>query len=178
MTRELPWRLLLVLLVCCGAAAAREATSEPPVEETRGAMILSTVEGVVREIRELPAEGEVTVLAARLDDGDSDRLVLLAPRSVLDEAGFELQVGDRLRARVFSEAGVDRVYSQKIMNLSRRRLLRLRTLRHEPLWDVSGRWQSRADQAAPKRQRVRRRPPVKRHRPPQRRPPPRPSPPG
>ena len=67
-------------------------------------------------------------------------VVVLGPADSLQDVGFEVSEGDRLRARVFvREDGP--AYAQKVMNLTRRTMLQLRTLRQVPLWNASGRWE-------------------------------------
>src|SRR6185295_11068013 len=67
--------------------------------------------------------------------------VLVAPAEVLADIGFSVAVGDQVRARVFLEPVSRLAYAQKLLNESRDLMVRLRTLRHEPLWDAAGKWQ-------------------------------------
>jgi hypothetical protein len=101
------------------------------------------VEGQVISVAEKPGEGALTIvsvqLAAPSDDSRSWEL-LLAPRSALADIGFEIEVGDRLKARIFPTAEGP-VKVQKVLNLTRRKMVRLRTLFQIPLWDGSGTWQ-------------------------------------
>lgn len=101
------------------------------------------VEGRVLAMAETPGEGELAIVTVRLsapaDDARSWEL-LLAPRAALAEIGFEVQVGDRLKARIFpTTEGPAKVH--KVLNLTRRKMVRMRTLSRIPLWDGSGAWQ-------------------------------------
>lgn len=104
---------------------------------------LMTVEGVVFAVETVSAEGGGNITAVRLvlERPESREIdVLLAPANALSQTGFEIEAGDRLRARVFL-TGEDALEAHKVMNLSRGMMIRLRTLRRVPLWDGSGRWQ-------------------------------------
>jgi len=100
------------------------------------------VQGTVIAVGLQPGEGALELVTARLaiDGGDGQELeLLLAPKAVLDEIGFVVETGDRMKARVFvSESGASKVH--KARNLSRRSMVRLRTLREIPLWDGAGSW--------------------------------------
>jgi hypothetical protein len=113
--------------------------------ETAERSSLSTVEGVVEAVETRWTDTDEEVLSARLrvDSPDEAMLdVLLAPWSALSETGFEIEPGDRLRARIFlSDSDDQPVEAHKVMNLSRGTMVRLRTLRRVPLWDGEGRWQ-------------------------------------
>lgn len=124
---------LAVLLA--GASLAAEG------EGGRRSCSLRVIEGSVVAVGEQSAEGGISVVTADLVvDGVTHRL-LLAPRTTLDEIGVTVEVGDDVRARVF-EAGESADYPvRKILNITRGTMIRLRTLRLEPLWDGSGRWQ-------------------------------------
>lgn len=104
---------------------------------------LVMVEGSVVSVAEKPGEGELSIVAVKLASrsGDAETLeLLLAPQPALDEIGFEVQVGDRLKARIFpSQEGPARVH--KVLNLTRHTMVRVRTLSQIPLWDGSGAWQ-------------------------------------
>jgi len=103
---------------------------------------LRTVQGTVLDVGSQPGEGALQLVTARLalDGGQGQELeLLLAPSAVLDEIGFAVEPGDRIKARVFAaESGPSKVH--KARNLSRRSMTRLRTLRQTPLWDGSGHW--------------------------------------
>jgi len=98
------------------------------------------IDGEVTAVYEHPAEGGLAVIGASVLCGDETHQILLAPRTALDEIGFGIQPGDRIRARLFSseDDGSSRV--QKILNRTRGEMVRLRTLRRDPLWDGAGHW--------------------------------------
>lgn len=133
-------RILLSGAVCLavlasGVSGAAESTA------------LRMVEGEVLEIGESQAEGGMTVLTVKIRDEQgqrpSDLLIALGPEESLQTVGFELEPGDRLRARVFpAESGP--ALAQKVMNLSRRTMLRLRSLHAVPLWSGGGGWEGGA----------------------------------
>lgn len=104
---------------------------------------LRTIEGRVLGLREHRGESELVVVTATLvtEGTESEGLqVLLAPASALAEAGFEVAEGDLLRLRIFVSAeGPAR--AQKVRNLSRQTMIRLRTLHQVPAWDAAGHWQ-------------------------------------
>jgi hypothetical protein len=127
--------------VLVAALAAQLVGADPPTEEARTDVKLTTVEGEVLEIRELPGEGDVSLVAVALRrDGEQEPLtVLLAPRPALEEIGFVVEVGDRLKVRIFADDGSP-ARAQRVLNASRGSLARLRTLRHTPLWSASGSW--------------------------------------
>ena len=125
--------LFMILAALVGSAATAAGDSSA----------LAMIEGTVLEVGALPGEGGLELVTARLstrqaDTGEVD--LLLAPQSVLDETGFSVQSGDRLKARVFiADEGPAMVH--KVRNVSRGSMLRLRTLRQIPLWDSTGMWQ-------------------------------------
>lgn len=123
--------LLLGVVVCGGAGAAG------------GHSALRIVEGTILEVGSLPGEGELELVTVRLASAQSDSgelELLLAPRSALEESGFTVAAGDRLKARIFAtDDGPAMVH--KVRNLSQGSMVRLRTLRQIPLWDGAGRWQ-------------------------------------
>lgn len=131
-----PWKrlgLFLLLAALLGSAAAAAGDHSA----------LAVVEGTVLEIGTLPGEGGLELVTVRIssqqsDSGELD--LLLAPKSVLEETGFSVQSGDRLKARVFTaDEGPARVH--KVRNMSQGSMVRLRTLRKIPLWDGAGMWQ-------------------------------------
>jgi len=104
---------------------------------------LVTVEGIVDAVETRFADqGEgITSVRLRVDEPDARDLdILLAPESALRETGFEIEAGDRLRARIFLSDDPE-VEAHKVMNLSRGMMVRLRTVRRVPLWDSDGQWQ-------------------------------------
>jgi len=125
---------------------------------------LETLRGKVVGIGEETGEGELAAVTVRLETVDGEQEVLLGPEAVLEATGFGVEVGDELQARVFVDEGTRVAYAQKVMNRSRKLVIRLRSLRRDPLWDTAGRWQGapaqvRPDAAEPQRPatRVRRR---------------------
>jgi hypothetical protein len=113
----------------------------PTGDRTGEATVLRTLEGKVAEVRETAGEGKLPVVTLTLETRDGEFQVLVAPAEALSDIGFSVGVGDQVRARVFL-APVSRVaYAQKLLNQSRDLMVRLRTLRHEPLWDAAGKWQ-------------------------------------
>lgn len=106
-------------------------------------MSLAVVEGTVLEVGSQPGEGGIELVTVRISTQRPEPHeieLLLAPQSVLEETGFTVQKGDRLKARVFiAEEGPASVH--KVRNLSQNSMVRLRTLRQIPLWDGAGMWQ-------------------------------------
>lgn len=103
---------------------------------------MRVVEGEVIAIGQQVAEGDLEVLQARLHstrDGGSISL-LIAPTTVCDQIEFTIEPGDHIRARVFMD-DTRSFRVQNIHNLTRGTMVRLRTLREIPLWDVNGSWQ-------------------------------------
>jgi hypothetical protein len=128
--------LAALLPLALGFATARAG-------EHHGRTLLLTVEGVVDavETTSVGAGEPLTSVRLLVDDPEPRQLeVLLAPGSALHETGFEVEAGDRLRARIFLSDS-DTVEAHKVRNLSRGTMVRLRTLRQVPLWDTAGRWQ-------------------------------------
>jgi len=123
--------LLLTAATCSGVATAGGHSS------------LAVVEGTVLEVGKQPGEGGLELVTVRLsaERPDPHELeLLLAPQSVLEDTGFTVQQGDRLKARIFTtDEGPAAVH--KVLNLSQNSMVRLRTLRRIPLWDGSGMWQ-------------------------------------
>ncbi len=142
--------LAAVLWMALAGSAAGAVAQEPAARPTAS---LDTLEGTVTALIELPGESDLAVLAVDLDlgDGQAPRRVLLAPRETLEEIGFEVEVGDRLRVRVFAEAESP-ARAQRVLNASRGALVRLRTLRHVPLWSSTGSWQGGDPRGGPHRQ--------------------------
>lgn len=98
------------------------------------------VDGQVTEVYERPAEGGLVVLGASLLCGDETREILLAPRGALLASGFRIEPGDQVRVRLFASEEDDSLRVQKILNRTRGDMVRLRTLRMDPLWDATGDW--------------------------------------
>jgi len=103
-------------------------------------LTVRVIDGEVTTVYERPAEGGLAVIGASILCGDETREILLAPPAALDAIGFGIEPGDRIRARLFpeEEGGASRV--QKILNRTRGEMVRLRTLRRDPLWDGAGHW--------------------------------------
>ena len=164
--------------VLAAAVAALAALLAAPPAAAAG-RALRDLEGAVVEIGSGTAEADLAVVTVTLDVGEAEPLaVALAPASVLDATGFEVEVGDRLRARVFVDdagagapgaalAAPPALTAQKVLNLSRDLLLRLRTFNRQPVWDAEGRWEGsaaavgEAGRGRPTRP-TRRRPPARR----------------
>ena len=104
---------------------------------------MKTIEGRVVAVERSQGEGDVEVILARIqtaDGGDTSTPILLAPESVCDQIGFEIEEGARLRARVFvTPDGPAPV--QKVQNFTRGTMIRMRTLHTTPLWSGNGTWQ-------------------------------------
>ena len=130
------WKRLVLFLLLAPVLGGAAST-------TGGHSALALVEGTVLEIGTLPGEGGLELLTVRIStqQPDSSEIdLLLAPQSALEETGFSVQPGDRLKARVFTtDEGPAMVH--KIRNMSQGSMVRLRTLRRIPLWDGAGMWQ-------------------------------------
>ena len=103
-----------------------------------------TVEGEIVAVGERVGEGDLPVLSIDLapDGAPDDRLtVLLGPADACEDIGLEVEAGDRVRVRVLVGDGGNLVKAQRILNLSRSVMVRLRTMHDVPLWDAGGAWQ-------------------------------------
>ncbi|MDQ7007934.1 MAG: hypothetical protein Q9Q40_11945 [Acidobacteriota bacterium] len=132
MIRASRWLLAgLVLLTAVGGVQARR---------NKG---MRKVQGTVVAVHTAAAEGGIEVLVATLElRGGGEKLdVLLAPPALLEQAGFTVETGDVLRARVFSGAEAEAVRAQKVMVINRGTMMVLRTLHDAPLWSSGGMWQ-------------------------------------
>lgn len=111
--------------------------------DARDSVPMRTIEGRVLSVDRYQGEGGVEVVLAKLDvpGGPKDGTqILLAPKSVCDQIGFQVEEGDRLRARVFvASDGPSRV--QKVQNFTQGTMVRMRTLHSTPLWSAAGAWQ-------------------------------------
>ena len=105
------------------------------------ASVLRTLEGKVTEVGEIAGEGQLPVVTLNLQTREGSFQVVVAPPAVLADIGFSVAVGDQVRARVFFDPARHQAYAQKLLNQSQDLMVRLRTLRHEPLWDAAGNWQ-------------------------------------
>lgn len=137
MTWRRRWFVALVPVL-----AAQLATAQPSAEGENIDVKLTTIEGEVLGIAELPGESDLPLVVVALGrEGETEPLeLLLAPKGVLEEIGFEVEVGDRLKVRIFAD-GRSPAHAQRVMNVTRDTLVRLRTLRHTPLWSGTGAWQ-------------------------------------
>lgn len=165
-----PASTLAVVAAAPAAAPAGAPQAEPP------AGALRTVEGRVTAVGEAPGEGDLPLLTLRLETAAGPLQVLVAPTLALADAGFQVAVGDEVRARVFLGPAGGAAQAQKILNRTQALMVHLRTLRQEPLWDAAGRWQGEAvgnagDAGASAGRRPQRRQPTRRRAAPQ---PPRP----
>jgi hypothetical protein len=107
---------------------------------------LATVEGIIDGVETVPGEGGGEILAVniRTEDPEPRELkILLAPERALEEIGFTVAEGDRLRARIFL-SGEDPAPAQRVMNMTRGTIVRLRTLTRIPVWNSAGQWQGGA----------------------------------
>lgn len=103
-----------------------------------------TVEGEVVAVGERMGEGDLPVLSVDLapDGAPDDTLtVLLGPADACKEIGLEVEAGDRVRVRILVDDSGEPVKAQRILNLSRSVMVRLRTMHDVPLWDAGGAWQ-------------------------------------
>lgn len=101
---------------------------------------LRTLEGVVVALGEAEGEGGLAVVTARLAiEGSEESIVQLAPAGVLEEIGFPVEPGDRLRLRTFVLPD-GTVRAERSLNLTRGAMTRLRSLHRVPLWEASGAW--------------------------------------
>ncbi len=140
--RRLLWALTLL--------PALIAVASQPTDAKPRKLALKTVEGVVASIDEHKGEGDLETLAVELTLSESQetRVVLLAPPESCREIGFEIEVGDRIRARIFVDAEGP-AKAHKALNLTRGTMVRFRTLRSVPLWTASGAWQGGPRQTQP-----------------------------
>ncbi len=134
-------QLLLLVAILPLATSASAQISEEKKDALRSA--LTTVEGTVISIKgqEEAQDSPAAPVRIRLDIADQPEVdILLAPQQALAQAGFHVEAGDLLRARVFvSEDGPVQVH--KVFNVTRNTELRIRTLMRIPLWDSDGNWQ-------------------------------------
>jgi hypothetical protein len=108
----------------------------------RSSYPMRSLEGEVLAVEYHAGEGDLPLVQAQLQATNSREPVqiLLAPQEVCEQIGLQIAPGDRIRTRVFVEDTASyRV--QKIQNISRGTMVRLRTLHEIPLWDSAGRWQ-------------------------------------
>ena len=113
-----------------------------PFPARSGSLPMRNIEGEVLSVSHHAGEGSLELLQADLRTTGDDKAVqlLLAPQGVCDEIGFQIVPGDRVRARIFvDDSSSYRV--QKIQNVSRGTMVRLRTLHQTPLWNSVGTWE-------------------------------------
>ena len=111
--------------------------------ESRG-FRFSTLEGEVRAVGEVRDEGELELLSVDLaieSQPGEEVKILLGPVDACREIGLVVEEGDRLRARVFLAEEGEPLKAQKVLNLSRSIMVRLRTMHDVPLWSSAGTWQ-------------------------------------
>lgn len=131
-------RASIAIFLLAGLGAASTHAADAPQPETAQ---LAIHEGLVVAIGEAEAEGSLQVVSVTLEEASGSATVLLAPATALDEAGFEVAPGDRLKVRVFVAGDGAPLRAHKVFNQTRNTMLRLRTLGDVPLWDEAGRWQ-------------------------------------
>lgn len=125
-----------IVATLAAAIAIGASLSTPVPAGARGVASFTVFEGTVVTVGGTEAEGGFEVVAVRLDVEGDVHEVLLGPADVLAGEGFVIDRGDRLRVRVFvdeDEADGPRV-AQRVLNLSDRTMVRLRTLHRTPLW--------------------------------------------
>jgi len=134
-------RLAAVVLSLALVVTVSVLKAEPPDKVS-----LRTIEGEIVSVGRFEGEGQLELVLAELrpQGGEQETVqVLLAPESVCDDIGFQVEAGDRVRVRIFADdEGPAR--AQKAMNLSQGTMVRLRTLHRTPLWSASGDWQGGA----------------------------------
>jgi len=138
--RALRLTALAIMMTSLGAASSAQG----------GAYSMRNIEGEILSVGQHTGEGDLDLVQAQLrsvGNGDAVEL-LLAPQGVCDQIGFEIGPGDRVRARVFlDDSSSYRV--QKIQNLSRGMMVRLRTLHQTPLWNSVGTWEGGPVRSSP-----------------------------
>lgn len=104
----------------------------------------TTLEGTVGTVGEHQAEGELRLLSVELETGLPERdkvTVLLGPAATCREIGLVVEEGDRVRVKVFVGEEGEPLEAQKILNMSRSVMVRLRSMRNVPLWSANGAWE-------------------------------------
>jgi hypothetical protein len=126
---------LAAMLVLLGIAPGESALAG------RSTYPMRSLEGEVLSVDYHPGKGNLDLVQAQLRATDSNETVqiLLAPQEVCEQIGLQIAPGDQIRTRIFVEDTASyRV--QKIQNISRGTMVRLRTLHETPLWNSAGRW--------------------------------------
>jgi len=104
----------------------------------------TTLEGEVRAVGEQQGDGEQQLLSMELVPDRSPEksvTVTLGPTQACREIGLVVEEGDRVRVRVFVAEEGEPAKAQRILNLSRSVMVRLRTMHDVPLWNSAGAWQ-------------------------------------
>jgi hypothetical protein len=136
------WRGLKKLAVLAATSAILGIAPGESALASRSSYSMRSLEGQVLSVEHHTGEGGLDLLQAqvRSTNGSETVQILLAPQEVCEQIGLQIAPGDRIRTRVFVEETTSyRV--QKIQNISRGTMVRLRTLHETPLWDSAGRWQ-------------------------------------
>jgi len=130
--------ILLGTLLLLGIATPALPSGGPPQRTS-----LKTVEGEVLTVSLVEGEGGIEVVQVTISadvDHDQAPAILLAPPGALEEIGFTVAPGDRLKLKYFiGESEVGKAH--KVLNTTRGLMVRLRTLRQIPLWTNQGQWQ-------------------------------------
>lgn len=132
----------IISAIAAVLTALLSLTSAADHERTAGRASLAKVEGVVISVETFSGDGgDLTVARIRVGESEPRELsIALAPEETLSQIGFDVQVGDRLRARIFL-SDEDPVLAHKVLNLTRGTMVRFRTLTRIPLWNGRGQWQ-------------------------------------
>ncbi|UCF69108.1 MAG: hypothetical protein JSV80_07440 [Acidobacteriota bacterium] len=137
--------LIAMLLIAASGAAGRGR------DEARARALL-TVEGEVIELDSAAAEGGLSVVMVTLSTDRADLKLLLAPAETLAEIGFEVRVGDALRAHVFRERDeATPLKVHRVLNMTAKTMVRLRTLHLRPVWNDVGAWRGGDCRPAPEK---------------------------
>jgi hypothetical protein len=114
------------------------------VEADQKKFSFTTFEGRIVAVGALAGEGEIELLSVDVATGSSPPkrvTVLLGPVDACREIGFEVDEGDEVRVRALVAGEGEPLKAQRILNLSRRVMVRFRTMRGLPLWNSAGAWQ-------------------------------------
>jgi hypothetical protein len=97
-----------------------------------------TLTGRVTSVEVIPDEAKREWVVAVIEPESDlpEARIRIAPRDVLAAQEYEIEAGQRLKVRVFTDESP--YLAQQIRNQENGRVLRLRSLRGEPLWN-SGR---------------------------------------
>lgn len=146
------WLLLLLIVSALGLWGTAVEAQGPGWRggDSSGTLAL---EGKVLKVARGVAEAGVEVVQVVLKAKSGEFQLALGPPAVLEALGFSVQEGDRLRVRAFEGAPGAVLLVQKVMNLEKGSILRLRTMNKDPLWDAAGSWQGGAGRGGPPRDR-------------------------